>query len=265
MTSVKFSVIIPCFNDGSRIRRSVESCLNQTYLPYEVIIVDDGSNFFTQQTIKDIVEEYHSKGVRAFFLIKNRGVAVARNKGIDMASGDMICFLDSDDVWHPDKLKIAANFLTSINMPIALAHDFTYNFDDLSKRYNNVINFSHRKISTLYLILRNPITAPSLMIPTGLNIKYDERMTHAEDHDFLLRLSQMIDILILDIKLVFINRKLGTKGGLSGDKWKMRKGEIKMFVNLCASRPKYYLFLPALVVYSITKHVRSMVLSKLTA
>jgi len=260
---IKFSVIIPCFNDGLRIRRAVESCLTQSYPPYEVIIIDDGSGTFTKDAIQSIIRQYSTRNVKGFFLTDNSGVSVARNKGLDIATGDFICFLDSDDVWHPEKLHIIDTFLKKEKGTFSLSHDFTYDLrefttikPDLGKK------MEYKTISFIHLLLKNPITTPSLIIPGYLKIRFNEKMKFAEDHDFILRLSRLTEVLFINSKLAFINRRLGSKGGLSENSWKMRKGELKMYLFFCRTNPKFYFLLPLLTVYSLIKHLRYLILKK---
>jgi teichuronic acid biosynthesis glycosyltransferase TuaG len=261
MNAKKFSVIIPCYNETHKLKRAVDSCVNQTTLPYEVIIVDDGSTPETQRVVEEISREYASKNVSCFFFKKNGGVSGARNKGMEIATGDFYCFLDSDDIWHRDKLRTINAFLKTQEFPISVSHDFTYDMDDLMKSDPSGSHLPYKKITFLNLLFRNPITTPSLVIPAGLGIKFNEDMTHTEDHDFLLRLSKKTLIIFLSRKLVFIDRKLGSKGGLSGDSWKMRKGEMKMYVNCFRhGNPWYYLLIPLFITFSIVKYIRHMII-----
>lgn len=93
------SVIIPTYNNGQFIKEAIDSVLNQTYSEIEIIVVDDGS---TDNTRK-IVEKYKN---RVKYLYKeNSGSASARNMGIRESSGELIAFLDSDDVWEDKKLE----------------------------------------------------------------------------------------------------------------------------------------------------------------
>jgi glycosyltransferase involved in cell wall biosynthesis len=90
------SVIIPTYNRGQVIKESIESAIQQTYKNMEIIVVDDGSSDDT----KAICEKYPK--IKYIFQ-ENSGASSARNNALTHASGDYIAFLDSDDVWHPDK------------------------------------------------------------------------------------------------------------------------------------------------------------------
>jgi glycosyltransferase involved in cell wall biosynthesis len=94
------SIIIPAFNYGRFITTAVESALSQTYLPVEVIVVDDGS---TDNT-RELLARY---GNRLKYIYQdNKGLSAARNTGIRAAKGEWIALLDADDVWHQQKLKV---------------------------------------------------------------------------------------------------------------------------------------------------------------
>lgn len=99
MASPLVSVIIPAWRAAHTIRRAVDSLLAQTRPPYEILIIDDGSP-------DDIALSLHSYGERVTLLRQpNGGAASARNRGLDLATGDLIAFLDADDYWEPCKLE----------------------------------------------------------------------------------------------------------------------------------------------------------------
>lgn len=93
------SVIIPAFNAAKYLAEALDSALAQTYLPVEILLIDDGS---TDNTA-GIVKKYGDK-IRYFYQ-ENQGIGAARNTGVHLAEGDYISFLDADDYWTPDKLE----------------------------------------------------------------------------------------------------------------------------------------------------------------
>ena len=95
----RVSVVIPAYNAGETIRRTVDSVLRQTYSAHEIIVVDDGSKDDTA----DVLHSYRNQIV--FIRQENAGVSVARNTGITVSTGEWIAFLDADDEWLPDKLE----------------------------------------------------------------------------------------------------------------------------------------------------------------
>ena len=100
---MNISVIIPTYNRKETLKRAIQSVLIQSYTPYEIIVIDDGSEDGTKEWLKD-----NYPNVKYIYQM-NSGVSSARNKGIKFARGDWIALLDSDDEWLPSKLKDQAN------------------------------------------------------------------------------------------------------------------------------------------------------------
>ena len=97
---MKISVVIPVYNREETLAHAIESALSQTLKPHEVVVIDDGSSDKSAEVAEgfgDIVRVIRQE---------NAGAAIARNVGIRHAVGDWIAFLDSDDVWDRDKLKL---------------------------------------------------------------------------------------------------------------------------------------------------------------
>ncbi len=105
----KISIITPLFNSEKFVKDSIKSVFNQTYLNWELILVDD---FSSDNTIK-VVEPYlkERENISLIKLKSNQGAAVARNEGTKMAKGEFIAFLDSDDIWEYNKLSTQIDFM----------------------------------------------------------------------------------------------------------------------------------------------------------
>lgn len=101
------SVVIPAYNRAHSVQRSVESVLKQTYQPFEIIVVDDGSTDGTT----DVLQRFGDR--IQVFRQPNRGPSSARNAGVAQASGEIIAFLDSDDTWKPEKLERQVTLLSN--------------------------------------------------------------------------------------------------------------------------------------------------------
>ncbi|WP_421823932.1 glycosyltransferase family 2 protein [Flagellimonas oceanensis] len=103
------SIITPVFNSQKYISECISSVLDQTYKNWEHILVDDCSTDNSAQIIKGFAEK--DDRIRYVKLSKNSGAGVARNKAIELAKGDYIAFLDSDDLWSPVKLEKQISFM----------------------------------------------------------------------------------------------------------------------------------------------------------
>ena len=101
------SIVIPTFNRCRFIKRALDSIYNQTYSDYEIIVIDDGSTDGTADMLKKKFPDVR------YFYQSNKGVSSSRNKGLEMAQGDWIAFLDSDDEWLPAKLEKQVRLLES--------------------------------------------------------------------------------------------------------------------------------------------------------
>ncbi|MBQ9297865.1 MAG: glycosyltransferase family 2 protein [Clostridia bacterium] len=103
----KVSVVIPMHNSSKHIEECIDSVINQTYKNIEIIVVDDKSS----DNSISIVKNKNDDRIKLIELKENVGAAKARNKGIENAPGDYICFLDSDDYWKEDKLEKQVKFM----------------------------------------------------------------------------------------------------------------------------------------------------------
>lgn len=117
MSDERVSCIIPVHNGEAFLAEAVRSILEQTHAPHEVIIVDDGSTDGTPRVIRGFRAPV--RGVRQ----DNAGPAVARNRGLEAATGAFIAFLDADDTWHPEKLeRQLAAFRADPGLGVCLCH-----------------------------------------------------------------------------------------------------------------------------------------------
>ncbi len=107
------SIITPAYNSSKTIGETIESVISQTYLNWEMLIVDDCSTDNTVEIVRKYAET--NKNIKLICLNKNSGSAIARNVAIKQANGRYIALLDSDDVWKPEKLKRQLSFMQRNN------------------------------------------------------------------------------------------------------------------------------------------------------
>ena len=124
------SIITPSYNSEKFIKETINSVISQTYKNWEMIIVDDVSS----DNSCEIIELYSKKDnrIKLIKLEKNSGPAVARNRAIQEAKGRYIAFLDSDDLWHKDKLTKQLSFMQE--QDIALSYTSYYRIKETSRK-----------------------------------------------------------------------------------------------------------------------------------
>ncbi len=195
---MKISVIIPTYNRKHTLHRAIESVLNQTFKPLEIIVVDDGSNDGTGEWVE---ETYPSI---KYIFIKNSGVSAARNTGVRSANGQWIAFLDSDDEWMPEKLE-QQSLLLGADRDAALCHT-----NEIWIRNGVRVNQlkKHTKFGGYIFekcldICRISPSSAILSKKIFTNIGYfDESLKVCEDYDMWLRVAAKHKILFLDYPLI---------------------------------------------------------------
>ena len=148
---MKFSIIVPAYNEAQYIEECVESVLNQDYDNFEVIVVDDGATDETPQIIDSLAQK--SKKVKVIHQ-KNGGLSAARNSGIEAASGDYILFLDGDDFWSDNSFLTCLDNMITKEMVDVVIFPFTYYYQNkLVEKFFNTKNLSANE--NIHLTLAN--------------------------------------------------------------------------------------------------------------
>lgn len=126
---MKVSIILPIYNVEKYLSACLDSVCNQTHKDLEIILVNDGST----DTSGYIADQYSQRDSRIKVLHKkNEGVSVARNVGIDNATGEYVCFCDSDDLLMPDYVEYLLGMVNSTKADIAVTNRFHYNYSGSS-------------------------------------------------------------------------------------------------------------------------------------
>jgi len=236
---VKVSVIIPTYNRAYFLKEAIDSVLAQTYKDYELIVVDDGSEDETAQ----IVKQYQNK--LRYIFIPHQGVSRARNIGIQEAKGELIAFLDSDDLWLPQKIEMQVTFFTSHPEALVCQTEEIWIRNGLRvnpKKY-------HLKPSGMIFApsLKRCLISPSAVMmrkrlfdEVGL---FDETMPACEDYDLWLRVTAKYPVYLLPQALVI--KRGGHPDQLSRvipslDKWRI-KAIIKLLESKVLTQKQYLL------------------------
>jgi glycosyltransferase involved in cell wall biosynthesis len=192
------TALIPTYNYGRFVTQAVESALAQTYRQIEIIVVDDGSSDDTRERLAP-----YSERIRYIYQ-DNQSVAAARNTGIQAARGNLIAFLDADDLWHPHKLELQMRYLADHPSVRLLAVD---RLADGAQHWPCLQDLTHppaRPITVEELVLR-PHFAPS-----GVLVRkecfatvgfFDSSLRNAEDYDMWIRIACRFPVVKLNVPL----------------------------------------------------------------
>ena len=214
MKKIEVSVIIPSYNSAFFINETLQSVYQQTFKNYEIIFIDDGS---TDNTKELLLKNHNS--VRYYYQ-ENQGPASARNKGIHLARGKYIAFLDADDLWKPNKLELQINeFLKNKKLEIITTNlinvDKHLNF--INERENKVSKHYKHFLRDIYLGKIQNMT-PTIMVSRKKALEvggFPEDLIRREDHFFVMRMISQSNYLHIKESLV-VRRRLETGLSSSG-------------------------------------------------
>jgi glycosyltransferase involved in cell wall biosynthesis len=227
---VQVGVIIPTFNRGRKVARAVSTVLFQSFMEYEIIVVDDGSKDDTQSVLAPLQPH-----IKIISHPDNMGVSAARNTGIKATAAPLIAFLDSDDYWLPEKLAVQVRFFRE--HPQAVACQTEERWIRRGLRANP--KKKHLKPSgnifepSLKLCLVSPSAAMvkrSLLEEIGL---FDETFPVCEDYDLWLRISCRYPIHLIEQTLVV--KEGGSPDQLSTNFKGMDRYRIRAMLKLIES------------------------------
>lgn len=177
------SIITPCYNSAKFISATIESVINQSYIHWEMIIVDD----FSKDKSVEIISKYtkNNSRIKLISLKQNVGSAEARNIALRAAKGRFIAFLDSDDIWYPNKLEVQIKFM--------IEHDYPFTFssyDLISEDGSPKSKIIQVPVSINYhQYLQNTIIGCLTVVIDKEKIGYFEMPNIKSSHDMALWLS----------------------------------------------------------------------------
>jgi teichuronic acid biosynthesis glycosyltransferase TuaG len=175
MSNLEISIIMPAYNCDRYIKQAIKSVLDQTYPNYEFIIIDDCSRDNTYNIIKEFAKA--DERIKVLKNKNNSGVAHTRNVGVAHARGSLIAFIDSDDLWTPDKLKKQID-LYNTNEKAKFIYTGSSFIDENNERYHYIMQVP-LTINYTEILKQNIISCSSVLIEKKLIIN-----TPMEGHDF---------------------------------------------------------------------------------
>jgi len=184
----RVSVVVPVYNRGASIRWTLDSIFAQSYPSFEVIVVDDGSSDDSSGSVAT-----HYPGVRLLRLEQNGGAPAAVNRGVAAARGELIAFLDSDDLWSPDKLALQIEDFDLHPEAVVSFTDITYGRSGIDTLYSWLYPIDPGRLLE-QLMEENPALPSAVMLRKSDFERvggYCEDMRSAYDRDLLLRLAML--------------------------------------------------------------------------
>jgi glycosyltransferase involved in cell wall biosynthesis len=222
----RISVIIPTYNRKAFVLEAVDSVLAQTYGDYELIVVDDGSVDGTAEALR------HYGGQLRYFYQANQGVSMARNRGLALANGEFITFLDSDDLWLPEKLQTQVAFMDEhpearicYTDEIWIRRGVRVNPKKKHAKYSGWI-YPH----CLPLCIISPSSA---LVRRGLFERvgtFDAHLYVCEDYDLWLRVAARFPVFFIPQGLII--KRGGHPGQLSCQEWGNDRYRVRALVKI---------------------------------
>lgn len=199
----KVSVIIPTYNRSEKLKKSIESVLQQTYQNIELLIIDDGSTDDTQE----MVEGMNDDRINYIKLPQNMGVSVARNEGVLRASAELIAFQDSDDLWRADKLERQMVYWKEHPEFSMIYCAYLYHKRGFSGRFPNEGKEGLEGDIFPYILRKNTIGTPTMLFRKDCFLEiggFNTERKCLEDWEFALRFAEsymigFVDEILLDV------------------------------------------------------------------
>lgn len=225
-TDIKISVIIPAYNSAGYILKSLISIYEQTRPVHEVIVVDDGSSDDTVRVVNKYIYDENLINISVISQ-PNAGPSAARNLGIKHSTGNYIAFLDSDDIWLRDKIKIQERYLREMPELAIICGEMNYTYNRLQE--TTILDFYKA-------LWKTPFYTSTIIIRKDILLKhrFDEDKRLSEDYKLYMTILKNNLALKIKHQLIYYHiDKSGVSKSLSSQLWKMEKGELDTYLFFC--------------------------------
>lgn len=222
-----FSVVIPLYNKENHIAGTLKSALAQTFTDFEVIIINDGSTDGSETAVKafDDPRIVYQK-------IKNGGVSAARNKGIAVAEGEVIAFLDADDYWEPNHLEVLFSLYKENPLAGMLTSRYTIRvgrgvlikpyFEGIADDYSGIVkDFFYSSLINRVALTAAVAVPKKVFAVTGT---FDENVTHPEDTELWIKIAILFPVAISNTYTMVYNFDLP-------ESWSRQKMKNRKIMN----------------------------------
>ncbi|WP_279634125.1 glycosyltransferase family 2 protein [Pedobacter miscanthi] len=195
----KITVFMAAYNQTNYIKKSIESILSQSFTDFELIVLNDGS---TDDTVAN-VNTFNDERIILVHNESNKGLVFTRNRLLDLAKGEFIAILDSDDIAYPNRLKLQYEFLKS-NPNVVLCGGHANVIDENNKKTGQKLNVPVDDNIDLFMLFGNPFVNSTTMFKRTIFNEFlgYREYAPAEDFDLFSRISEKYRIANIDHVLV---------------------------------------------------------------
>ncbi|QWD91078.1 glycosyltransferase family 2 protein [Polynucleobacter sp. MWH-Braz-FAM2G] len=256
---IPVSVVIPCYKSKGTIERALNSILDQTVSPAEIILVDDASHDGTYEKLLSLQKQFPLANIIVDVLDKNGGPGEARNRAWSLASQPWLAFLDADDAWCADKLKTQWDWIEHHPDAVVVGHLTK----EVSQDDFNKVCFGHsadltdaKSITFLDMLIANRFFTRTVMLRADVPYRFQCRKF---TEDYLL----WLEIVLSGASAYVLNRVMAVSfrpefsaGGYSGQLWKHEKRELRSWIFLYQQKKISVWILIAALPWSYLKYLR---------
>lgn len=257
------SVVIPCYRCSGTIGRAVASIARQTQKPAEVLLVDDASGDDTASVLQEIVRSYPG-WARVIVLTENQGPAGARNSGWDVATQPYLAFLDADDSWHPEKIRIQYGFMRdNPDVDISGHQCVQVRPDEVLPPATGTMTVTG--IDALDLVFGTRFSTPTIMLKRHIPFRFEKNRRYAEDAHLWRQVALSHGRVVrIEIPLAYMHKAPYGASGLSAGMWAMEKGDLSSLLALYKTKHINWMLLALGSTFSVAKYLRRVACVQLT-
>lgn len=257
------SVVVPCFRCGATIGRAVASIAGQTQKPAEVLLVDDASGDETSSSLQQLVSGYPS-WVKVLVLAHNQGPSAARNAGWEAATQPYVAFLDADDSWHPEKIRIQYRFMhDNPDIDISGHRCLWVRADETLPQVPDELTIT--RISVPDLVFGTRLSTPTIMLKRQIPFRFEANKRYAEDVHLWRQVACASNSVVrIESPLAYMHKAPYGASGLSAELWPMEKGDLSSLFSLYKAKHISWMLLALGSTFSLAKYLKRIMHVQLT-
>ena len=257
------SVVVPCFRCGATIGRAVASIVGQTQKPAEVLLIDDASGDETSYSLQQLVSGYPS-WVKVLALAHNQGPSAARNAGWEAATQPYVAFLDADDSWHPEKIRIQYRFMhDNPDIDISGHRCLWVRADGTLPQVPDELTIT--RISVPDLVFGTRLSTPTIMLKRQIPFRFEANKRYAEDVHLWRQVACASNSVVrIESPLAYMHKAPYGVSGLSAALWSMEKGDLSSLFSLYKAKHISWMLLALGSTFSLAKYLKRIMHVQLT-